>query len=169
MASPRMRAASMAMDEVLLELALSGEIGQAARAQARFKLQIFGLAIAGNQFPVGHVLPAYRTSSRARRKSGSNSGGAPGGLGLAHRGFGLRPRAAQVEQRREHVLIDRRERVGAAACRLFAAWPRAACRAVPAPCARRSSCRRPGCAPAGPLRRGGWRGSGPAPPARRES
>ena len=59
--------------EVLFQLALSGEIGQAARAQPGFELQIFGLAIAGNQFPVGHVLPAYRTSSRARRKSGSNS------------------------------------------------------------------------------------------------
>ena len=63
----------MAMDEVLLQLALAGEIGQPARAQPRFELQIFGLAIAGNQFPVGHVLPAYRTSSSARRKSGSNS------------------------------------------------------------------------------------------------
>src|SRR2546421_8465316 len=32
------------------------------------------------------------------------------GLGLANRGFRGRPRAPQVEQRREHVLIDRIER-----------------------------------------------------------
>ena len=44
--------------EVLLELGLAGKVGQAARAEARFKLQIFGLACAGNQLPVGHVLPA---------------------------------------------------------------------------------------------------------------
>ena len=40
--------------QVLLELALAGEIGQPPRAQPRFELQILGLAIAGNQFPVGH-------------------------------------------------------------------------------------------------------------------
>jgi hypothetical protein len=45
--------------QVLLQLGLTGEIGQAARAEARFELQILGLAIAGNQLPVGHVLPAY--------------------------------------------------------------------------------------------------------------
>ena len=44
--------------EILFELGLPGELGQAARAEARFKLQIFGLAVAGNQVPVGHVLPA---------------------------------------------------------------------------------------------------------------
>ena len=126
-------------------------------------------AIAGNQFPVGHVLPAYRTSSRARRKSGSNSSGGAGGLGLAHRGLGLRARAAQIQQRREHVLVDRRERLGGRRAWLLAGRRPAACRAVPAPCARRSSCRRRECAPASPLRRGGWRGSGRARPARRES
>jgi hypothetical protein len=31
-------------------------------------LQIFGLAIPRNQFPVGHVLPAYRTSKVGQTK-----------------------------------------------------------------------------------------------------
>ena len=44
--------------EVFLELALPGEIGQAARAKARFEMQVLGLGGAGNQLPVGHVLPA---------------------------------------------------------------------------------------------------------------
>src|ERR1017187_2489380 len=68
--------------EVLLQFGLSYEIGQTARAKAHFKLQIFGLAGAGNQFPVGHVLPAYRTNSSARRKSGSNSAEPPAALAL---------------------------------------------------------------------------------------
>src|ERR1017187_10001249 len=44
--------------QILFQLALSGEFGQAAGSEPHFKLQIFGLAIPRNQFPVGHVLPA---------------------------------------------------------------------------------------------------------------
>ena len=44
--------------EILFQLGLSGEIGEAARAQPGFKLRVIGLAIAGNQLPVGHVLSA---------------------------------------------------------------------------------------------------------------
>src|ERR1019366_1465249 len=103
--------------EVLLQLPLSGEIGQPPWAEAHFKLQIFGLAIPRNQFPIGHVLPAYRrwdrrssfvvcqlrqvdrprkpmvcptssarrpyrTSSKARRKRGSNPSAVPPVLAL---------------------------------------------------------------------------------------
>ena len=63
--------------EVLLQLALPGEIGQPARTQTGLELHVLGLAAAGYQLPVGHVLPAYRTNSRARRKSGSKSADAP--------------------------------------------------------------------------------------------
>src|SRR4051812_31949194 len=68
--------------EVLLQLRLPAEIGQAAGAQPDFKLQILGLPRAGDQLPIGHVLPAYRTNSRARRKSGSKSCGAPAAFAL---------------------------------------------------------------------------------------
>ena len=72
--------------QVLFQLVLAGEVGQAARTEAGFELRIFGLPCAGNQFPVGHSFSAYRTSSRARRKSGSNSvsggGGAPAAAAL---------------------------------------------------------------------------------------
>jgi hypothetical protein len=37
---------------------LSGEFGQAPRAEPRFVLRLFGLQIPGNQRPVRHVLLA---------------------------------------------------------------------------------------------------------------
>src|ERR1019366_3224319 len=67
--------------QVFLQLFLAGEVGEAARAKSGFELRILGLPRAGNKFPIGHYVSAYRTSSKARRKSGSNSvlggGGAP--------------------------------------------------------------------------------------------
>jgi len=44
--------------QVLFEFALSGEFGQAPRAEPRFVLRLFGLQIPGNQRPVRHVLLA---------------------------------------------------------------------------------------------------------------
>ena len=41
--------------EVFFELALPGEIGKAAWTKTGFELCFFGLEIAGNQWPVGHV------------------------------------------------------------------------------------------------------------------
>ena len=154
MASPRMRAASMAI-EVFLELGLPGEFGQAARAKSRFELQLVGLRVPGNQLPVGHRatrLP-YQFQSAPEQRLELLRGAAR--FGLAHRGFGLRARAAQVEQGGEHVLVGGRERSVCGRRGLLAGRRREACRATPAPCARRSSFRRPGFSPAGPPRRGG--------------
>ena len=59
--------------QVLLQLGLTGEVGQAARPKSGFELQLLGLATPETSCRP-HVLPDYRTSSSARRNSGSKSG-----------------------------------------------------------------------------------------------
>ncbi len=92
--------------EVLLQLGLAGEIGQPPRAKRRFELPIVFLDDRRKRFPVGHVLTSLPYQFQRAAEERFEFGGRAGGLGFAHRRFGLRARAAQVEQRREHVLVD---------------------------------------------------------------
>src|SRR5688572_33237925 len=98
--------------EVLFQLALSGEIRQTARAQARLELQVLRLLTAGDQALLWHCptsLPYQFQSPAKKRLELSVSSG---GLRFTNRGFGLRSRAAEVQQRGKHVLIDLRQRGG---------------------------------------------------------
>src|SRR5438093_11159286 len=66
--------------QILLQLGLAGEILEPAGAQARFELGVPFLGGCGYDARIGHGIPAYRTNSSARRKSGSKALSAPAAL-----------------------------------------------------------------------------------------
>ena len=76
----RFRAQAGCLDgnrEILFQLRLAGKLGEFFGTQCRFKLSLAFLRGGRNDLPVGHSVSAYRTSSSARRKSGSKTSGAP--------------------------------------------------------------------------------------------
>jgi hypothetical protein len=101
------------------------------------------------------------------RKSGSNSSGCAAALSLAHRRFGLRAGAAQIQQRRQHVLIDGES---ASACGVPGSSPSPAGSLSRNSSTMRSAVFLPyarNLHQLFPLRHGGWRESNLAPQARK--
>jgi len=91
-----------------LELALSGEFGQADAAELPLKLQILGSAIAGKpDFRSGHVTSLrVQFQARGQEKLASRSrADAPADFGLAHRASACGRAQPHVEQGGKHVLI----------------------------------------------------------------
>src|SRR5687768_1547199 len=68
--------------QILLKFGLPGEISQTAWPQTGFELSLALLRRGGDNVLFAHVVSAYRTSSRARRNSGSKSLGTPAALAL---------------------------------------------------------------------------------------
>ncbi len=104
--------------------------------------------------PLNHFYaPASARAGTARRNRWIRLPSAPWSPPLRPR-----PRRAEVHQRGDHVLFGRAERASGRRGRggaIGKARPGRACRAAPAPCAPRFSCRRRGCAPVVRSRRSG--------------